>query len=157
MSLRSGDYTPVSPISPLVVVGVCASGKSTLSRRLGERGIEARPVAQEHSRVKELYRRQGTLVVLLAATWQTVHRRRQLSWDLAFYDVEWQRLSLARQEARIIVHTDSLSPDQVADIVTEWFDQWFRLDRWWRETGVEESEKPRLRRQLACPDKPRTV
>ena len=149
MSLRSVDYTPAFPISRLVLVGVCASGKSTLSRRLDERGIEARPVAQEHSGVQDLYRRQGSLVILLAASWQTVHRRRKLSWDPQFYGVEWLRLRQARQDARLIVHTDSLSPDQVADVVTEWFDQWFGLDRWWRESGVEEAEKPRLPRQLA--------
>jgi len=131
MNLRYDNWPRVSHISPLVLVGVCAAGKSTVSRLLRDRGIEARPVAQEHSRVPDLYKRSGEWAVLLVANWQSVHRRRQLSWDLDFYRVEWDRLSVARRDAKLIVHTDWLLPEQVADYIMDWFDRYTGLDRLW--------------------------
>lgn len=114
---------PASPTSPLVLVGVCAAGKSTVSRLLAERGIWAKPVAQEHSQVPDLYRRTGPVVVLLVASWETVHHRRHLTWDPAFYRTEWERLASARRAASFIIHTDVLSADQVAERVARWFSQ----------------------------------
>ena len=49
---------PPSPARPLIgVVGVCASGKSTLIKGLKERGFNARHIAQEHSYVKDMWKR----------------------------------------------------------------------------------------------------
>lgn len=120
MSLHDEASMPASRTNPLVLVGVCAAGKSTVSRILLGRGVIAKPVAQEHSAVQDLYRRTGSWVVLLTATWQTVHRRRRLAWDPSFYDTEWRRLGEARRHARLIVHTDWLDPDGVADIIETW-------------------------------------
>lgn len=119
--LRDETSMPASPTRPLVLVGVCAAGKSTVSGLLAERGIEAKPVAQEHSRVQDLYRRTGTTVVVLCATWETVHRRRQLAWDPGFYWTEWQRLAAARREAQLVVHTDWLTAEEVADCIARWY------------------------------------
>ncbi len=132
MNLHSDGFMPVFPIKPLVLVGVCAAGKTTVSGLLRNRGIIAKPVAQEHSRVPDLYKRTGDWVVLLAATWETVHRRRRLSWDTSFYRTEWDRLGTARQEACLIVHTDWLTAEQVAQRVARWFDGKVGLDALWR-------------------------
>jgi hypothetical protein len=88
-------------------------------------------VAQEHSQVAQLYRRSGQWVVLLVAQWDTVHRRRQLSWNPAFYRAEWDRIRDARQAAALIIHTDWLNPVQVADRVTAWFDRQFGFEGLW--------------------------
>lgn len=131
MSLRLDGFMPASPISPLVVTGVCAAGKTTLARNLELFGIDARPVAQEHSRVRELYRRAGGPVILLVASWATVHRRRHLAWNPAFYREEWERLGQARDHAAIVLHTDFLTPDEVADRVVAWFDHKFGFGPVW--------------------------
>ncbi len=123
----SGVCMPAFPTDGIVLVGVCAAGKTTVSRLLKARGIPAAVVAQEHSAVPGLYRRHGPRrVVLLCANWETVHRRRHLSWNPDFYQTEWHRLAQARQEAGFIVHTDALSAVAVTDLVAHW---WFQLAR----------------------------
>ncbi len=118
---------PVFPIEkpPLVLVGVCASGKTTISRLLNAQGIRARSIAQEHSSVQNLFRHgEASLVVLLCADWESVHRRRRLSFDREFYRTEWRRLSQARQEANLVVHTDMFTAVEVAQIVAKWWKSW---------------------------------
>lgn len=146
MTLHCGNFTPAYPISPLVLVGVCAAGKSTLAQQLEMRGVAARAVAQEHSRVMDLYHRSGQWVIVLVADWNTVHRRRQLSWDLAFYRTEWDRIGDARQAAALIIHTDWLNPSQVADRVTTWFDRQFGFERLWSlDASITQREKAVIR------------
>lgn len=115
-----------------MLVGVCASGKTTIRRRLRERGITAKAIAQEHSRVADLYKRNGQFVVVLVASWQTVHRRRDLSWDRQFYLTEWRRLTAARNDAVLVIHTDLLTPDEVADRIAGWYDQRMNLIGQWQ-------------------------
>ncbi len=111
------------------MVGVCASGKTTLFRELQGLGIPVRAVAQEHSLVPGLFRRQGSHpLVLLTADWETVHRRRRLAWEPAFYRTEWMRLEEARKEADLVVQTDYLTPRQVAEVVRRWWDGRMGLD-----------------------------
>lgn len=106
------------------MVGVCASGKTTLSETLRPWGIPVHPVAQEHSQVARLYRRLGPRpLVLLVASWETVHRRRTFSFEPQFFTTEWERLADARREANLVVHTDGLSPDEVAKVVADWWDR----------------------------------
>lgn len=130
-------------------MGVCASGKSTLKKHLDALGIASHAIAQEHSQVPQLFRRQGRWVVLLVANWQTVHRRRQLSWDREFYRTEWDRLRAARQDAHLIIHTDALTPHQVAREVCRWYDAWFGLEGLWRQQNVvDETRRTIIRRSL---------
>ena len=118
------SFKQAFPTDGIVLVGVCAAGKTTVSHLLRERGIPARVVAQEHSTVPELYRHGGDgWLVMLCADWQTVHRRRRLSWDPEFYHTEWIRLSQARQEAGLVIHTDMLSAQAVADVIAAWWQQ----------------------------------
>lgn len=121
MTLPAEASSPPSPISPLALVGVCAAGKTTVSAILTRRGLMAKPVAQEHSGVPDLHRRTGSSVILLCASWQTVHRRRALAWDQDFYRVEWERLRHARENASLTIHTDWIDADAVADVIEDWF------------------------------------
>lgn len=146
-TLHSDSFMPASPIKPLVLVGVCASGKTTVSAALKAHGISAHPVAQEHSRVPGLYRRSDGLVVVLGATWETVHRRRKLSWNPAFYHEEWDRIREARRDAALIIHTDWLGASDVAARITGWFDRWFGFDGLW--VAVDDpDERCRIRTQF---------
>ena len=120
------DVTNVSgtaaPGSQLVVVGPCASGKSTLVAALARVGISARSVAQEHSAVPTLFQRRPRAgVVYLAATWPAVHRRRPLSTGRAQYQRELHILAAARAAADLVVHTDSRTPAEVAAVVQAWW------------------------------------
>lgn len=120
---------PVFPVNALILVGVCAAGKSTVSQLLwNDCGIPAKPVAQEHSRISRLYRHKGERpVVLLGASWKTVHRRRKISYGFEFYREEWKRILDARHEASLIVSTDTLSPAEVRDVICEWWDRKYGL------------------------------
>jgi GTPase SAR1 family protein len=107
---------------PVVIVGPCAVGKSTLQQELTHRGVPARCVAQEHSTVPTLFRRRPQAgLVFLTATWATVHARRPLSTGRAQYLHELVILRTARAEAGLVVHTDSRTPPEVADVVEEWW------------------------------------
>ncbi|MCY0877793.1 MAG: hypothetical protein OWU84_02445 [Firmicutes bacterium] len=102
-----------------------------MSWRLKEAGIEAVGVAQEHSQVATLYRRSGTWVVWLGARWETVRKRRRVSWSEAHYREELQRLRVARSAARLVVHTDALSESQVTEVIVRWFDTFFGFRALW--------------------------
>lgn len=108
--------------APLVVVGPCASGKSTLVECLRREGIPARSVAQEHSAVPDLFaQRPGSGVIYLSAQWPTAHRRRPQSLGYPQYAEEMRRLQAARQAADLVVHTDGLLPAEVCRFVKTWW------------------------------------
>ena len=96
------------------VVGVCASGKTTLVRGLKALGYDAYVVAQEHSCVKTLWqKRHPDLLILLDATLQTIRNRRQVSWGEERLAVQRDRLSHARQYADLFLPTDSFTASEV--------------------------------------------
>ena len=102
---------------PLIaVVGVCASGKSTLVRGLQARGWNARQVAQEHSFVPDMWQRitQPDLLICLDASLEIIRQRRQdpelPAWLI---EQEHQRLRHARAYCDLYVQTDALTLDQV--------------------------------------------
>ncbi len=106
---------------PLVaVVGVCASGKSTLAQSLRAHGWRARQVLQEHSFVPDMWRRitNPDVLIYLDAQLETARRRRHdpefPAWIL---DEERHRLRHARQHCDIYVPTDELTPAEVLERV----------------------------------------
>jgi len=98
---------------PLVkVVGVSASGKSTLVRNLREAGYNARSVSQEHTEVQDLWRRIRPPAVLIYLDVNLItqrQRRPDVSWDQAHVEVEQQRLAHARAAADVIIDTSSIA------------------------------------------------
>lgn len=117
-TLRSAQDKP--PSTPLVgVVGPCGSGKSTLIAQLEPRGYVCRHIAQEHSYVKDMWRRisHPDLLIFLDASFPVSTARRQLKWLESDHAEQQRRLSHARQHADLIVDTDSLTPAQVLDLV----------------------------------------
>lgn len=105
----------------VAVVGHCASGKSTVVAALRDRGFDAWAVAQEHSAVADLWRRQSPdALVYLDVSLESIRARRgDPQWPRWLYDVQAARLAAARQEADIVVSTDSTPAEGVvAQIVT---------------------------------------
>lgn len=113
----SSPAAPASTVDPrqITIVGVCSAGKSTLVRTLRERGYKARAVAQEHSHVPYLWQRsRPDVLIYLDASLPTIRRRRGVRWHQPMLDEERRRLSQAREQASLYIHTDGLSPQDVA-------------------------------------------
>ena len=101
------------------VVGVCAAGKSTLIAGLEKRGYRARHIAQEHSYVKDMWKRitNPDVLVFLDASFAATLRRRKLNWTEADYAEEQRRLAHAREHADLYLDTDPLNEGQVLEQV----------------------------------------
>ena len=101
---------------PLIgVVGPCGAGKSTLIANLERDGFACRHIAQEHSYVKDMWKRitNPDVLIFLQASFETCTRRRSLNWNRGDYDEEQTRLSHAHSHADLLIDTDHLSPEQV--------------------------------------------
>ncbi|HMM21204.1 MAG TPA: hypothetical protein PKA10_10725 [Selenomonadales bacterium] len=104
----------------VVVVGPCASGKTTLVARLRELGVDAHNVAQEHSGIPTLWRKKNPdVLVLLDATLPTVRSRRTVPWGEERLVMQRDRLSDARAHADLFIQTDPLSREEVAELVMD--------------------------------------
>jgi len=99
----------------IVVVGVCSAGKSTLVKQLREKGYRVRICAQEHSYVAHLWQLSNPdLLVYLDASLHTIRGRGRTRWRQGMLDEEHRRLSHAREHCQVYVHTDGISPQDVA-------------------------------------------
>ena len=109
----------------VVVVGPCGSGKSTLVAQLQAAGYEARAVAQEHSRVPELWKHGGEpdALIYLDASPSTITNRRQNDFPRWLYDKQVRRLESARQHATLYLQTDNLAAAVVQQRVLEHLEQ----------------------------------
>lgn len=101
---------------PLIgVVGVCASGKSTLFKALSAQGYRCRHIAQEHSYVQDMWRRltNPDILIYLEVSYEKTLERKRLNWTRAEYEVQVQRLHHARENADIRIQTDPLTPSEL--------------------------------------------
>jgi hypothetical protein len=118
--MNNSPDQPDSQKRPLIgVVGVCASGKSTLIQGLEAQGFRTRHIAQEHSFVKDMWKRitNPDVLIFLDVTYPLSVQRRQLNWTEADWAEQQRRLSHAREHADLYLKTDDLSIGQVLDIV----------------------------------------
>ena len=106
------------------VVGVCASGKSTLIKALTARGYRCRHIAQEHSYVKDMWQRltKPDLLIFLEVTYEKTVERKKLNWSREEYQIQVQRLEHAYQHADICIKTDLLSPEELVSLVCKLID-----------------------------------
>jgi len=111
---------PASTDKKLIgVVGPCGSGKTTLTAGLSRLGYRARPIAQEHSYVKDMWQRltRPDILVFLDASHATTRQRRRLDWTEAEWQEQQVRLRHARAGADLYLDTDDLSIDEVLERV----------------------------------------
>jgi hypothetical protein len=110
-----GEHSP-----RVVVVGPCASGKTTLVGNLRPLGYNIKSCVQEHSLTPQLWKRfsKAELLVFLDAELSTISRRQNRSdWTQRRLDDQRQRLADARANCDLYVRTDGLTREQVADAV----------------------------------------
>ncbi|GAP64372.1 hypothetical protein ARMA_2795 [Ardenticatena maritima] len=100
----------------IAVVGPCASGKSTLVRRLRAEGWDARMPAQEHSYVPDMWQRlsKPDVLIYLDADNETLRRRRPgHTLNDTYLAQERERLQHAYAHADLILDTTHLTPEEV--------------------------------------------
>ena len=105
---------------PLIgIVGVCASGKTTLIGELERLGYHCRHIAQEHSYVQNMWLRltNPDLLVFLEVSFEKTIERRKLNWTKEEYLDQVRRLEHARENADLIIDTNDLAPDKVLELV----------------------------------------
>jgi deoxyadenosine/deoxycytidine kinase len=102
----------------IVVVGPCASGKTTLVERLKARGYEAAVCAQEHSEIHNLWAHsQPDLLVALKIDLATIRERRGKDWPETIYLAQLDRLADAFAHATITIDTTTTTADQAIELV----------------------------------------
>lgn len=98
----------------IVVVGQCASGKSSLVGALRERGYDAYVSAQEHSEISSLWSHlHPDIVIALTVSAAEVRRRRSPSWLEWLHQAQTRRLQAAFLAADLLVDTDRFGKDVV--------------------------------------------
>ena len=91
----------------VVVVGYCASGKSTIVEALRELEYRAEAVAQEHSIIGNLWNHhQPDFVIFLDVTLDEIRARRgNPRWPEWIFELQTKRLVKARERADLVVDT----------------------------------------------------
>ena len=104
----------------IVVVGVCASGKTELVERLRARGYDAHQCAQEHSYVPTMWQQMARpdVLIYLEASRETVARRLERDFSEQDWQEQRRRLAHAAMHADLIIGTDDLTPDEVFERVS---------------------------------------
>ena len=105
---------------PLIkVVGISASGKSTLVKTLRRHGYRARPVSQEHSNVADLWQQfeKPEVLIYLDTDLETQRSRRpDVTWNQSWLDEETKRLHNAQGYAQLRINTAGQTAEDVARI-----------------------------------------
>lgn len=106
------------------IVGPCASGKTTLVDGLTAAGYSARHIAQEHSYVKDMWRRvtDPSLLIYLHASYSTTLKRRRLNWSKNEYQVQLDRLKDARKHADLVIETDDKTIQDIYNLVRDFLE-----------------------------------
>ena len=93
----------------VVVVGPCASGKSTLVRGLRDLGYDAIACGQEHSEIATLWRHaEPDVLIALLVDLPTVRRRRGDDWPERLHEVQKHRLAPAVAAADLVLDSAEL-------------------------------------------------
>ena len=120
MRSRLPVFPPVSDPRRIVVVGPCASGKTTLVHGLRSCGFRAMVSGQEHSEIPSLWRRTDPDITIgLTVDLATIRRRRSPSWPEPIYRRQQERLHTAFAEASILIDTSTLGPKETLQAVLD--------------------------------------
>ncbi len=105
----------------IVVIGPCASGKTSLTTRLQHVGYDALACGQEHSDIAELWKHQQPDVVIgLRIELDTLRRRRSEAWSEDIYTRQMTRLESGYRNAHLLIDCDAVDQQAVFDRVVGW-------------------------------------
>ena len=84
-------------------------------------GYSTRHIAQEHSYVKDMWKRitNPDILIFLQASFPVTVQRRDLNWTEAEYKEQQRRLAHAREYADLFIETDNLTIQEVLDQVLD--------------------------------------
>ena len=107
------------------LVGVCGSGKTTLTNGLKPYYTNVRQIAQEHSYVQDMWSRlvNPDILIYLHASYSVTLQRKQFNWSEKDYQKQTQRLQHAHQHADLQINTDDFSPNEILDLVLEFLNR----------------------------------
>jgi hypothetical protein len=109
-----GSRDMETPRQRIVVVGPCASGKTTLASRLRELGLDVRVCGQEHSEIHNLWLKlEPDVLIALTLDLATLRARRSPAWPERLYDAQQERLRDAYAAADLVIDTASTPLDDV--------------------------------------------
>jgi GTPase SAR1 family protein len=104
----------------VVVIGPCASGKTTLVEGLKCEGYDAVVCGQEHSEISNLWQHSGPdFLVLLEVNLGSIRARRGEDWPESIYLAQLDRLHNARKAANLVIDTSIFSASQTLAIALE--------------------------------------
>jgi len=107
----------------IVVVGPCASGKSTLTSQLTDLGFDARVCGQEHSAIPHLWKRlRPDVLIALDVDLDTLRARRHQSWSEGLYLAQRARLLSAFHSADLSIDSSAASTERVVATVLAWIE-----------------------------------
>jgi len=107
----------------IVLVGPCASGKTTLAYHLAAHGHDVHICGQEHSGIRDFWRRMNPdVLVALDVDLPTLRLRRSSVWPEHLYDVQRGRLASAFAAADVVVDSASNDAEAVANCVLGWLE-----------------------------------
>ncbi len=113
------------PDMKIAIVGVCASGKTTLVAGLKEAGYDAYNVAQEHSCVHNFWAKKNPdILVMIDATLPAIHKRRLVYWGEDRLVTQHKRLADAKAHADLYIQTDELDAAAVRQKVIEFVENY---------------------------------
>jgi len=97
------------------LVGVCGSGKTTLTNGLKPYGFNVRQIAQEHSYVPDMWKRlvDPDVLIYLEASYPITTQRKPFTWREKEYNEQLRRLAHAKLHADLHLDTDNLTPEEV--------------------------------------------
>lgn len=121
MSEGDNAEPPMADIpNKVVIVGPCASGKSTLVQRLRDLGYNAAVCAQEHSDIPTLWRRsQPAVTIALLVDLPSLRDRRGPEWPEEIWRRQQIRLADALGSATVVIDTSEKTPGDVVAIATK--------------------------------------
>ncbi len=108
----------------IMIVGVCAAGKTTLVQRLRELGYKVETVSQEHSSNPFLWRRQEPFfLVVLDCKLETAMERRQREIPETRFRSQKNKLKKASENCDLLLKTDNLTVEKSAQRIIEAYQQ----------------------------------
>jgi deoxyadenosine/deoxycytidine kinase len=101
------------------LVGVCGSGKTTLTNGLKPYKFNIRQIAQEHSYVPDMWQRLANpdVLIFLEASYPVTKQRKPFDWSEKDYKEQLHRLRHADEHADLHIDTDDLTPEEVRKTV----------------------------------------